>query len=261
MFGAQGRIHDLGVGTQPDKSMANATHLTRSFALLEINSPGYQRHILIPMKITCLFLVWALAIMAQTIRDYGAAGDGVHDDSAAIQKAFDALDSKRGGVVDCPVGAYAVYQTITVHGDSVRLAGDGGPATNEGPKHSHGPSHPRPRNSAGIRIPPGITGRSLGPLVERKGASWRTTLVSEIAAARMLRSGGYKYVRYRPERNLEMLFDLKNDPEEVRSLVEDPASHSALVEHRDKMDAWMKASRGSFEAVDEDMRRWFHSNE
>ncbi len=104
--------------------------------------------------------------------------------------------------------------------------------------------------------------RRLGPLADGKETSWpwRTSLVSEIGAARMLRSGKYKYIRYRPERNVEMLFDLESDPGEIRNLAGDAGARGILAEQREKMDAWMKKSGGGFEAVDEDMRKWFASS-
>lgn len=93
---------------------------------------------------------------------------------------------------------------------------------------------------AGIRIPPSVTGRSLRSLVEQGNASWRDSLVSETAVARMLRSGTHKYIRYKPERHLEMLFDLENDPGEARNLAEDPAYKPLLDRHREMLDAWME---------------------
>src|SRR5438552_13038602 len=40
------------------------------------------------------------------VRDYGAMGDGVHNDTASIQAAIDACDNAGGGTVFFPTGHY-----------------------------------------------------------------------------------------------------------------------------------------------------------
>jgi hypothetical protein len=55
------------------------------------------------------------------VKDYGAVGDGVTDDTAAIQAAIDAAGASGGGTVRLPVGSYAISSTITI--------GDGVPGT------------------------------------------------------------------------------------------------------------------------------------
>jgi hypothetical protein len=82
------------------------------------------------------FILFALAGWSATpewrnIRDFGAVGDGVTDDTVAIQAAFDSLDPVIGGTVYCPPGTYAIYNTIKVGTDSVRFTGDAGSAYNE----------------------------------------------------------------------------------------------------------------------------------
>jgi arylsulfatase A-like enzyme len=111
-------------------------------------------------------------------------------------------------------------------------------------------------NYVGARIPSGVTGRSLRPLVEQASAPWRGSLVSETETARMLRYGRHKYIRYKPARHLEMLFDLENDPGETRNLAEDPGHNSELEDHRKMLDAWMAHSGGSFEQVETEIEKW-----
>lgn len=69
----------------------------------------------------------ALASLYQRVnaKAYGAKGDGVTDDSAAIASAIAAVEPK-GGVVLFPPGAYCVFSGVTVAGDDVRLLGSGG---------------------------------------------------------------------------------------------------------------------------------------
>ncbi|HTK65377.1 MAG TPA: glycosyl hydrolase family 28-related protein [Pseudonocardia sp.] len=70
-----------------------------------------------------------------TPQDYGAVGDGVHDDTAAIQSAITAVQSAGGGIVFFPEGTYLVTPSgspavgLTVSGNGVRLVGAGATAS------------------------------------------------------------------------------------------------------------------------------------
>jgi len=56
---------------------------------------------------------------------YGAKGDGVRDDTIAIQKAVNAAGANGGGVVFFPPGIYLVSSTITISQQYVKLKGSG----------------------------------------------------------------------------------------------------------------------------------------
>lgn len=63
------------------------------------------------------------------VRDYGAVGDGVADDTAAIQAAVDSLGSGAafgGGTVLFDNGSYNVSSTIQINKHGVHLRGTGG---------------------------------------------------------------------------------------------------------------------------------------
>lgn len=51
-----------------------------------------------------------------SVKDFGAAGDGSTDDSAAIQDAYDYLISKGGGELLFPLGTYKVNTTLSFGG-------------------------------------------------------------------------------------------------------------------------------------------------
>ena len=64
-----------------------------------------------------------------TIKSFGAKGDGVTDDTGAIQAAVDATWNAGGGVVYAPGGVYLVTATIDLYKGSakpIRLTGVGG---------------------------------------------------------------------------------------------------------------------------------------
>jgi Pectate lyase superfamily protein/Periplasmic copper-binding protein (NosD) len=67
------------------------------------------------------------------VQDYGAVGDGIHDDTKAIRKAIAATTSKRGGGVffPQPKNAYRITDTIVINRPSVSLVGEFKPGQNE----------------------------------------------------------------------------------------------------------------------------------
>lgn len=66
------------------------------------------------------------AKLAQTVsvKDFGAVGDGVTNDAAAIQAAIDYVFSANGGEVYVPFGTYICSSTITLK-NNVKIYGDG----------------------------------------------------------------------------------------------------------------------------------------
>jgi parallel beta-helix repeat protein len=64
-----------------------------------------------------------------SVKDFGAIGDGVTDDTAAIQATIDAVGSAGGGSVYIPVGTYNLTSSLTVTNDYVSIIGDGSSAS------------------------------------------------------------------------------------------------------------------------------------
>ena len=63
---------------------------------------------------------------AVSVKDFGAVGDGVTDDTAAIQAAIDAVSSANSGVVNIPAGVYKTSAELTLDTQGVVLQGAGG---------------------------------------------------------------------------------------------------------------------------------------
>lgn len=65
---------------------------------------------------------------ALNVKSFGAIGNGVHDDTAAIQTALNIANLRGGGVVYLPAGTYklssalTLYSNITMYGDGVALS-------------------------------------------------------------------------------------------------------------------------------------------
>lgn len=63
------------------------------------------------------------------VLDYGAVGDGVTNDAAAIQSCVDAAVAAGGGAVFLPTGTYKITTTISVSSKKISIFGEGADAT------------------------------------------------------------------------------------------------------------------------------------
>lgn len=59
-----------------------------------------------------------------SVQDFGATGDGVTNDTAAIQSAFDAISANGGGIVSFPPGTYIIDESVLI-GSNTTVIGAG----------------------------------------------------------------------------------------------------------------------------------------
>ncbi|MEM0925853.1 MAG: sulfatase-like hydrolase/transferase [Planctomycetota bacterium] len=98
---------------------------------------------------------------------------------------------------------------------------------------------------ADVDVPDRYQGRTLAPIVQGQTPSdWRTESFHEHFAVRQripafegVRNERFKYVRYIDHGNREFLHDLKNDPDELVNLADDPAHSQMLMEMRERTTA------------------------
>ena len=106
--------------------------------------------------------------------------------------------------------------------------------------------------AAGLPIPAVMQGRDLSPLyLETRPPAWRDEFFYEhptvldknrIPSSRSVMRKDWKYVEW-PEFDYQQLFDLKNDPGELRNLAGDPAHATRQRSMRQQLEAWRERAR------------------
>jgi arylsulfatase A-like enzyme len=107
---------------------------------------------------------------------------------------------------------------------------------------------------AGIELPEGIRGKSLKPVIENPDTIIRKYIVSEMAidpsdstkTGRMIRDEEYKYMIYSYGRNNEQLFNLKNDPGEMRNLAYNSNYNFHKYRLRKALEEWISETNDPF---------------
>lgn len=101
---------------------------------------------------------------------------------------------------------------------------------------------------AGIAAPASMQGKSMAPLFKGKDSGWRKEFFYEyiaepqypqIPSTLAVRTDRWKYIRYPGTSEIEELYDLKNDPYELKNLAADPKHASTLADMKKRMDALM----------------------
>ena len=90
----------------------------------------------------------------------------------------------------------------------------------------------------GVRIPEAVQGRSLMPLIEGKETTPKRAVYSEFPTMKMVRTEQWKLVHYVRAPYGE-LYDLKNDPQELRNLYDDPGYARVRAEMKSMLADWL----------------------
>ena len=87
---------------------------------------------------------------------------------------------------------------------------------------------------AGVEIPQGLDGKSFAPVIRGKEVVPRTAIyLSYMNSQRAIQAGDWKLIRY-PQIDATQLFNLRDDPDELKNLAGDP-------QFKDKVDELMKS--------------------
>lgn len=101
---------------------------------------------------------------------------------------------------------------------------------------------------AGLEIPPGVHGRSLKPLLGGKTEKWREDFLYEYfyevpfatPTIRAVRTDRWKYVEYPDSNYPAELWDLQNDPHEMKNLIGDPSKAEVVSDMKNRLDRLTK---------------------
>lgn len=92
----------------------------------------------------------------------------------------------------------------------------------------------------GAKIPAGLDGKSLKPVIDGKSTGVRDTLFCAYRdVQRAVRDERYKLIRY-PQVDVTQLFDLRSDPDEMHNLAGEASQAGRIKELTAKMAAWQK---------------------
>lgn len=103
--------------------------------------------------------------------------------------------------------------------------------------------------AAGLAIPKTVQGVSLLPVIRGENPRWREAMLYEYfweaeypqtPTVLGVRTEQYKYMHYHGIYDVDELYDLKNDPKEMRNLIDDAASHEIRERMRRRLESLLK---------------------
>ncbi len=106
---------------------------------------------------------------------------------------------------------------------------------------------------AGLRTPERMDGYSFLPILQGKKIPWRDAVFYEYYWERNfphtptthgVRTNRYKYIHYHGIWDIDELYDLKNDPEEMTNLIDSPEHQDLIKQLNNRMFEWLEKSDG-----------------
>jgi arylsulfatase A-like enzyme len=106
---------------------------------------------------------------------------------------------------------------------------------------------------AGLEISPRMDGKSFLPILQGKKIPWRDSAFYEYYWERNfphtptthgVRTDRYKYIHYHGIWDIDELYDLKNDPEEMNNLIDSPEHQKLVKQLNDRMFEWLEKTDG-----------------
>lgn len=105
---------------------------------------------------------------------------------------------------------------------------------------------------AGVKIPESYAGRSLLPLFKGDVAGWRDTILTEYFREKQypnteswqsVRTDRWKLIHFTTVKDMDELYDLKTDPNEMKNVISDPANKETLDQLRAKLGELLKQTK------------------
>jgi N-acetylglucosamine-6-sulfatase len=106
---------------------------------------------------------------------------------------------------------------------------------------------------AGIETPARMDGKSFLPILQGKKIPWRDAAFYEYYWERNfpqtptthgVRTDRYKYIHYHGIWDIDELYDLKEDPEEMHNLIESPEHQKLIKQLNNRMFEWLEKTDG-----------------
>jgi arylsulfatase A-like enzyme len=97
---------------------------------------------------------------------------------------------------------------------------------------------------AGVDVPRDMQGRSWKPLLTSRSPKWRSSALLEyffekpyprVPGWQSVRTDGWKFIHYTDLQGMDELYDLTNDPYEMKNLISESSSQTKLQELQDEL--------------------------